>query len=116
MEEASFGDFAAQVRRRIRALRIERGLTTVELGRRMGVSHSTVARLEKGARQLTLEHLPQLARALNVTVQDLFAAATPAVRIELSPHGFPGLTMWPMSRTGLAGLWPFKLAMATDYQ
>ena len=53
-----------RTRRRLRELREQAGLS---------LAASTVSRLESGARRLTLDHLPPLARALGVTVDALLA-------------------------------------------
>ena len=51
---------------RIEEHRIARGLSQSELARKMGISPSTVSRLESGDRKLTEEYINMLARALNV--------------------------------------------------
>ena len=64
------------VRARLRALRLERGLSQEEVAERAGMAASTLSRLESGARRLALDHLTPLAGALGVEVGDLLAPAT----------------------------------------
>jgi len=48
---------------RIRALRLERELTTVELAERVGTSNQQIGRLERGERRLTQDWMRRLADA-----------------------------------------------------
>lgn len=59
------------VGKRIRALREARELTAEELGRRAGISRTSIAQAEAGHQRLPLETLYQLAFALDVTVPDI---------------------------------------------
>jgi phage repressor protein C with HTH and peptisase S24 domain len=59
---------------RIKAARVERGLSQAELGRRAGISQQAIMSLESGNTR-TSRHLPQLARALDVTVEQLYGEA-----------------------------------------
>ena len=54
----------ARVRRRLRELRTERGLTLQQVAERAHIDLSTLSRLEAGKRRLALDHLPALAAAL----------------------------------------------------
>ena len=56
------------VNERIKSARLAAGLTQTELGRRVNKSVSTVSEWELGKRTPDLEILPDLARALNVSV------------------------------------------------
>lgn len=49
---------------RVRALRLELGLTTVELAERVGTSNQQIGRLERGERRLTQDWMRRLADAL----------------------------------------------------
>src|ERR1700754_3284390 len=62
------------VRRRLRELRTQRGLTLDEVARRSSIDVSTLSRLESGKRRLALDHLPRLAAALSVSTDDLLRA------------------------------------------
>ena len=57
----------ARVRRRLRELRTERGLTLQQVATRASLDVSTLSRLETGKRRLALDHMPGLAAALGVT-------------------------------------------------
>jgi transcriptional regulator with XRE-family HTH domain len=100
-----------RVRRRLRALRAERGLTLETVAERAGIGVSTLSRLESGKRRLALDHLPLLAAALNVTTDELLApSAAEDPRVRSRPRTYDGLTMWPLTRKGPAGgLQAFKM-------
>lgn len=75
-------DIDVQVRRRLRELRAQRGLTLQEVGARAGIDVSTLSRLESGKRRLALDHLPRLARALSVSTDELLQPAqAPDLRV-----------------------------------
>ena len=61
----------SRVRRRLRELRTERGLTLEAVATRAGLDVSTLSRLESGKRRLALDHLPGLAEALGVSTDEL---------------------------------------------
>lgn len=91
-------DVEAQVRERVRALRVDRGLSLASLGERCGMSASMLSRLETGERRLTVEHLVLLARALGVAVDELLDTDESEPRIRASSHKAPGgMTVWPLS-------------------
>ena len=75
----------------VRGLRLQRGLSTVELSRRAGMARATLAQIEAGGGNPTLETLYALANALDATLADLIAtprAAGPprVVRSGEGPH------------------------------
>ena len=85
------------MRRRLRELRTERGLTLRQVAERAHIDVSTLSRLETGKRRLALDHVPALAAALGVSADDLLGVG-PGAR---SPgpgraRGRAGLTMWPL--------------------
>jgi transcriptional regulator with XRE-family HTH domain len=101
----------ARVRRRLRELRVERGMTLQQVAERASIDVSTLSRLEAGKRRLALDHLPGLAAALGVTADELLGPA-PAEdpRVRVRPRTFDRLTMWPLSRRGPAsGPHAFKI-------
>ena len=51
----------------IRAVLTKSGISQVELGRRMGCSRSTIQRLRRGDRELTLDEVSKLAEILGMT-------------------------------------------------
>lgn len=57
---------------RLRELREAAQITQLELGVRVGVEQNTVSQWESGARQPRADKLPQLARILGCTIDDLF--------------------------------------------
>ena len=92
-----------RVRGRLRQLRHERGLTLQQVAAAASLDISTLSRLESGKRRLAIDHLPGLAAALGVTVDELLgpaAAADPRVRSEA--RTFDGLTLWPLTHRGSA--------------
>jgi transcriptional regulator with XRE-family HTH domain len=84
---------------RLRALRRARGITLADLSAAIGVSESTLSRLESGRRRATLELLLPLARTYDVPLDDLVGAPrTGDPRIHLKPiHRF-GMVFIPLSR------------------
>lgn len=91
-------------RRRLRELRAERGLTLQQVAGRANIDVSTLSRLESGKRRLALDHIPSLARALDVSADELLHTAPPQdPRIRERPRSHDGLTVWPLTRRGPAG-------------
>lgn len=94
----------ARVRRRLRELRAERGLTLAQVADAAGIDMSTLSRLEAGKRRLALDHVPALARALGVTTDDLLGSAPIAdPRVRGEPLSFDDMTMWPLTRQPASG-------------
>src|SRR5215212_7783855 len=100
-----------RVRRRLRELRTERGLTLQQVAERANIDVSTLSRLESGKRRLALDHLPALATALEVSADELLGSPPrqdPRVRSRAVRR--KGLTMWPLTRRGPAnGLHAYKI-------
>lgn len=101
----------ARVRRRLRELRTERGLTLGQVAERASIDLSTLSRLEAGKRRLALDHLPRLAAALGVSADELLGARPPQdPRVRLEPRHVDGMTMWPLTHRGSAsGLNAYKI-------
>jgi transcriptional regulator with XRE-family HTH domain len=101
----------ARVRRRLRELRTEQGLTLQQVSERTNIDISMLSRLESGKRRLALDHIPGLAAALGVSTDDLLGGAPPPdPRIRSQPLKRDGLTMWPLTNRGQAGgLRAFKI-------
>lgn len=94
---------------RLRALRRHRGLTLADVSTTVGVSESTLSRLEGGQRRATLELLLPLARIYNVPLDDLVGAPrTGDPRIHLTPIRRFGLAFVPLSRRP-GGVQAFKM-------
>ena len=59
----------------IKAYRASLGISQEELARRAGLHRTYVSDLERGARNPSIESIEKLARALEISVAALFAAA-----------------------------------------
>ena len=105
----------ARVRRRLRELRTEQGLTLQQVSEMAHIDISTLSRLESGKRRLALDHIPNLARALGVTSDDLLGAGDPPdPRVRNRPRTYDGLTMWPLTHRGPAGgLHAYKIRISS---
>jgi transcriptional regulator with XRE-family HTH domain len=108
-------DVDTRVRRRLRELRTQRGLTLEEVATRADIDVSTLSRLESGKRRLALDHLPRLASALSVTTDELMRAPeADDPRVRGTSHTRDGVTYWPLTRSGPAGgLHTFKIRVST---
>jgi transcriptional regulator with XRE-family HTH domain len=107
----------ARVRRRLRELRTERGLTLQQVAELASIDVSTLSRLEAGRRRLALDHLPALAGALGVSTDELLRSTSPQQdpRVRERPHRHDGLTRWPLTRRGPAGgLHAYKILVAAE--
>ena len=92
------------VRRRLRELRTQQGLTLQDVAARAAIDVSTLSRLESGKRRLALDHLPRLAGALAVTTDELLREpASEDPRGRGSSHTRHGVTFWPLTRHGPVG-------------
>ena len=101
----------ARVRRRLRELRTERGLTLQQVAERASIDVSTLSRLEAGKRRLAIDHIPALAAALGASADELLGPSPPRdPRVRGRPRTYDGLTMWPLTHRGPAGgLHAFKI-------
>ena len=101
----------SRVRRRLRELRTEQGLTLQQAAERANLDVSTLSRLETGKRRLALDHIPALAAALGVTTDMLLGSAPPQdPRVRSKPTSHDGLTLWPLTNRGpAAGLQAYKI-------
>jgi transcriptional regulator with XRE-family HTH domain len=106
----------ARVRRRLRELRAERGLTLQQVAERAHVDVSTLSRLEAGKRRLALDHLPGLAAALGVTADELVGSGSPQdPRVRGEPFTAYGITYWPLSnRAPAGGLLAYKARIGAE--
>jgi transcriptional regulator with XRE-family HTH domain len=103
-----------RVRRRLRELRTQSGLTLDEVATRADIDVSTLSRLESGKRRLALDHLPRLAAALSVSTDELLKAPdTEDPRVRGGSHTRHLVTYWPLTRNGPAGgLHAFKIRVS----
>ncbi|HEX6021452.1 MAG TPA: helix-turn-helix domain-containing protein [Solirubrobacter sp.] len=102
-----------RVRRRLRELRTEQGLTLAQVAERASIDLSTLSRLEAGKRRLALDHLPRLAAALGVSADDLLGAGPPQdPRVREEPLRRDGITLWPLTRRSPAGLHVYRAVIS----
>lgn len=88
-------------RLRIRGLRQAKGWSLESLAARCAMSPSTLSRIETGRRRLALDQLVALARAFEVSVDQLVESADDAdIVIRPEPQTAPGRTHWVLSREG----------------
>src|SRR5581483_10095202 len=91
------------VRRRLREVRTQRGLTLEDVAHKARIDVSTLSRLESGKRRLALDHLPRLAAALSVSTDELVREPIAEVpRVHGNSHTRHGVTYWPLTRQGPA--------------
>ncbi|RDH75825.1 XRE family transcriptional regulator [Mycolicibacterium moriokaense] len=112
--DAAENDVDRRVRRRLRELRVQRGLTLDDVARSARIDISTLSRLESGKRRLALDHLPRLAEALSVSTDELLRAPeAPDPRVRGNSHTHHDITYWPLTRQAAAGgLHAFKIRIA----
>jgi transcriptional regulator with XRE-family HTH domain len=104
-----------RIRKRLRELRNQRGMTLEEVATRSAIDVSTLSRLESGKRRLAIDHLPRLAAALSVTTDELLRAPEAEdPRVRGSSHTRDGVTYWPLTRQGPAsGLHAYKIRVSS---
>ncbi len=71
----AFGD-------QVRAVRLQRGLSQVDLADASGLHRTYVGGVERGERNLTLTNMGRLARALEVSLADLVQGLEDGRRVE----------------------------------
>lgn len=101
-----------RIRRRLRALREQRGLSLDALAAAASMSPSTLSRLETGKRRLAVDHLAPLARALGSSV-DALVAPEPRTdpRVRGRSRMVNGTRVVPLSRTGGSGPRAYHLTL-----
>lgn len=103
----------ARVRRRLRELRNQHGLTLEEVAGRSNIDVSTLSRLESGKRRLALDHLPRLAAALSVSTDELLREPeAPDPRVRANSHTHHCITYWPLTRQPAGGLHAYKIRIS----
>lgn len=65
--------FRKQLGQRIRAIRLERGLTQENLSLEANISRSHIAMIESGKRDITVSSLFRISRALNISFNEIFS-------------------------------------------
>lgn len=74
----SLGESIAQFRK-------THNITQVQLAQALGVSQQTVQAYEVGRRRIQVSMLPAMAKALSVSLEDLFGADEPTARTKRGP-------------------------------
>jgi transcriptional regulator with XRE-family HTH domain len=93
-----------RIRRRLRAIREERGLSLEAVARAAAMSPSSLSRLETGKRRLAVDHLAPLARALETTVDALLAPDPPVdPRVRRRARTVDGMRILPLHHEGGSG-------------
>ncbi|HYJ48505.1 MAG TPA: XRE family transcriptional regulator [Microbacterium sp.] len=82
---------------RLRAARQAKGLTLEEVAGRVGISVSTLSRLESGKRQASLELLVPVTRHLGIRLDDLVRAESPDPRVRRPAIRRGGLVIAPLA-------------------
>jgi transcriptional regulator with XRE-family HTH domain len=103
----------AAVGPRLRSLRHERDTSLAELSAATGISVSTLSRLESGQRRATLELLFPIARAYQVTLDQLVTPPVTDPRVRPTPFKRHGMTYYPLTRRP-GGLLAYKLVIPSD--
>ncbi|NEW73540.1 MULTISPECIES: helix-turn-helix domain-containing protein [Streptomyces] len=65
------------VGQRLRTLRLDKGLTQMQLGARAGIDNKTISRIENGRYPTSIDQIARLARALDVPSFRLFHDCDP---------------------------------------
>jgi len=66
-------DIVAEFGILIRALRVERGITQEELSYRAGVHRTYIGMIERGEKNVTLESIKKIAKALGISMTNIFS-------------------------------------------
>lgn len=92
-------DLDSLVRGRIRSLRLARGWTLDSLARRCDMSASTLSRIETGRRRVALDQLVPIARALDISLDQLVEpVGDEDVVIRPEGHASGDAITWLLSR------------------
>lgn len=92
-------DIDLLVRQRIRALRLARGWSLDTLAARSYLSPSNLSRIETGSRRIALDQLIPIAKALDVSLDQLIES-TAEDEVVIRPHREErrGVTSWTLAR------------------
>lgn len=77
---------------RVRTLRIQKGLTQVELAKKLGMTQSNISELERGIRGLTIRHVLKLANILSASTDEILLASSS------TPNGRPSVSLKVLRR------------------
>ena len=84
----------AEVGKRIRTLRQEKGLLQEELARKAGLSPSALSNFEQGRRRTSLECVRKISKALGVRLSDLIPESRIRRPLAQTPEEERLLAMW----------------------
>jgi transcriptional regulator with XRE-family HTH domain len=73
-----------EIGKRVRALRLERGLSQTELGGLLGVTFQQIQKYEKGANRVAAGRLQRIAEALDVPITFFYSGSTTGEQGEAS--------------------------------
>ncbi len=68
------------IREKIRAIRIQKGLSAKEVAESIGISRPYYTQLELGSRRLSAEHVQNIAIALDVLISELYGERKVKIR------------------------------------
>lgn len=92
-------DIDSLIRQRIRALRLARGWSLDALSARSSMGPSTLSRIETGDRRMALDQLVPIAKALEISLDDLVnSGQDDDVVLRPEPTHHTGVTTWLLSR------------------
>lgn len=84
---------------RIRALRLQKGLTQVELGKKMGMTQSNISEIERGIRGLTVRQLLRLSSILSASTDSiLLGSSSILLGSSSTENGTPNLSLRVLRR------------------
>jgi DNA-binding XRE family transcriptional regulator len=96
---------AERVRRRLRELRRQKGMTLDEAAARAGMDPSTLSRLESGARRLAIDYPPAWPARLGSASRICSGRQCPPIlRIRTRPRTVDGMSVWPLTAEWTARL------------
>jgi transcriptional regulator with XRE-family HTH domain len=72
--------FFEELGRRVRDLRTEQGLTQVQFAELLGISQQLVALYERGQHRMPMDLLPEVARLLGVSVEEVLGLSPQSAR------------------------------------
>ena len=82
----------ASLGKRLRNIRMRKGITLGELGDKIGVTHAFLSQIERGERGIRLESLVRISNALEVSIEDLLADSLLVTNAESKPKEEEDLT------------------------
>jgi transcriptional regulator with XRE-family HTH domain len=70
--ESANSDLQVKVGKRIKEIRMSKGLSAAELARRCEMERSHIARVESGGLNFTINYLNRICKGLEITLAELF--------------------------------------------